>query len=54
MEREHREGLLAAAEYKMTEKVGRGQGTSGGELLKKPWPDAGSSASEDEEEIEII
>jgi hypothetical protein len=29
-------------------------GTSGGEILKKPWPDADSSATEEEEEKEFI
>jgi hypothetical protein len=39
--KEHQEGLLVVAEYKRMEKTSRGIGIPGGELFKRPEPDAG-------------
>ena len=50
----HQDGLLVAAEYKRMEKTRRRGGFLGGELLKRPEPDASYRTFEEEKKMKYL
>jgi hypothetical protein len=51
MRRQLQHGLLVGAKYKNMEQSRREQGYPGGEKLKRPGPDAGCRANQEEEYV---